>query len=126
MDCENCGAKNQNHSRFCKSCGHKLSLEESEFGSVDLYFKNKVTTCQHCGKNADLKKIKFYKNIGMLVQRQYQTIEGKFCRKCINEYFWDFTLTTLILGWWGTISFLVTPFYLLNNVGRYLYSFIYK
>jgi hypothetical protein len=30
------------------------------------------------------------------------------------------TATTLFFGWWGTISFLVTPFFLLNNVSRYL------
>ncbi|OWK45188.1 hypothetical protein [Fimbriiglobus ruber] len=31
------------------------------------------------------------------------------------------TATTLFLGWWGTISFIVTPFLLLNNIGRYLF-----
>ena len=30
------------------------------------------------------------------------------------------TTTTLFLGWWGTISMVVTPFFLLNNMGRYL------
>jgi hypothetical protein len=27
----------------------------------------------------------------------------------------------MFLGWWGTISFIVTPFFLLNNVARYLF-----
>ena len=26
----------------------------------------------------------------------------------------------LLLGWWGYISFVVTPFFLLNNLGRYV------
>ncbi len=126
MGCENCGAKNQTHAQFCKTCGKKLSAGKDDAGSVDLYFKNKENTCQHCGKTADLKKVIFYKNIGMVFQRSYQRIEGRFCRNCIDDYFWNFTLTTLFLGWWGTISFFVTPIYLLNNTGRYLYSFIDK
>ena len=56
----------------------------------------------------------------MLVMRRQWTLEGRFCKKCINKYFWNYTLTTLLLGWWGTISFLVTPFYLVNNIARYL------
>jgi hypothetical protein len=31
------------------------------------------------------------------------------------------TGTTMVLGWWGTISLILTPFFLLNNVGRYLF-----
>ena len=31
------------------------------------------------------------------------------------------TGTTAVLGWWGTISLIVTPFFLLNNIGRYLF-----
>jgi hypothetical protein len=31
------------------------------------------------------------------------------------------TGTTSLLGWWGIISFIVTPFFLLNNIGRYLF-----
>jgi hypothetical protein len=29
-------------------------------------------------------------------------------------------LTTLVLGWWGVISFIITPFLILNNLIRYL------
>ena len=29
-------------------------------------------------------------------------------------------MTTLFLGWWGVISLIVTPFFLLNNIFRYL------
>jgi hypothetical protein len=127
MNCEKCDAKNQSHSHFCKSCGCPLPASTVQnSGSVDLYFRNKQNTCQHCGNVEGLKPIKLLKNIGMLVQRQSETIEGRFCRKCIDELFWNFTLTTLVLGWWGTISFFITPFYLLNNVIRYFYSYIDK
>jgi hypothetical protein len=59
-------------------------------------------------------------NIGMVVTRQWNKIEGNLCRRCIGAYFRSFTLTTLFLGWWGVISFCVTPLILLNNIARYL------
>jgi hypothetical protein len=31
------------------------------------------------------------------------------------------TTTTLFLGWWGTISLIVTPCFILNNVFRYVF-----
>ena len=42
-----------------KHVAKKLSAGKDDAGSVDLYFKNKENTCQHCGKTADLKKVIF-------------------------------------------------------------------
>lgn len=97
MKCNNCGASNEEISSFCKSCGKSLNPNKADFGSVDMYFKNKNNTCQSCGQIADLKKIKFYKNIGLLIMRRYGSIEGNFCRKCIDDKFWNYTLITPIL-----------------------------
>ena len=54
--------------------------------------------------------------------RFHKSIKGNLCKDCINEHFWPFTGITLVLGWWGLISFIVTPFMLLNNIGRYVAS----
>ena len=59
----------------------------------------------------------------MLVLRSHKSIKGYLCKECISSNFWSFTLTTVILGWWGVISFIVTPFMLINNIFRYLSSF---
>ena len=77
-------------------------------------------TCQVCGIDAPTRWVAFYQNIGMLVTRQWSHVEGNLCRRCIGKYFRSYTLTSLFLGWWGVISFCVTPFILLNNVIRYL------
>jgi hypothetical protein len=61
----------------------------------------------------------FHQNIGLLVVRLPWSIEGRLCKSCIHKRFWSMTATTLFLGWWGVISFLVTPFFLVNNIGRY-------
>jgi hypothetical protein len=76
--------------------------------------------CQCCGVEASTKYVEFYQNIGALFVRFHKAIKGNLCKSCINKYFWEFTLITLTLGWWGTISFFLTPFFILNNLIRYL------
>lgn len=75
--------------------------------------------CQSCGIEAPTRRVAFYQNIGVFVIRFHKSVEGRLCKSCIHRYFWKFSATNLFLGWWGTISFLVTPFFLLNNIGRY-------
>jgi hypothetical protein len=76
--------------------------------------------CQDCGVEAETKYVALYQNIGALVIRFPKSIEGNLCKSCIHRHFWSMSTTTFFLGWWGTISFIVTPFFLLNNFGRYL------
>jgi len=83
--------------------------------------------CQNCGVEAPTKYVVFYENKGALIMRFTREIEGYLCKSCIHKYFWEFTLITLVLGWWGVISFLVTLFYYIpNNVIRYLFSLSLK
>lgn len=76
--------------------------------------------CQCCGVEAPTKYVEFHQNIGALLVRFHRAIKGNLCKSCINKYFWKFTLINLTLGWWGTISFFLTPFFILNNLIRYL------
>jgi hypothetical protein len=78
--------------------------------------------CQSCGVEAPTKFVAFYHNIGALFVRFSKSIEGELCKSCIHRYFWSFTGMNLVLGWWGTISLLATPFFILNNVFRYMTS----
>jgi hypothetical protein len=83
--------------------------------------------CQSCGVEAPTKHVVFYQNIGALVMRFHKEIEGNLCKSCIHKYFWEFTLITLFLGWWGVISFVMTLFfYIPNNIIRYLLSLSLK
>jgi hypothetical protein len=75
--------------------------------------------CQSCGIEAPTKYVAFYQNIGVVLMRFHKSIEGKLCKNCIHRYFWQFTTTNVFLGWWGTISFIITPFLILNNLVRY-------
>jgi hypothetical protein len=77
--------------------------------------------CQVCGVEAPTKHVAFYQNVGALVVRFSKSIDGRLCKSCIHKNFWSMTGTTLVVGWWGTISFILTPFMLLNNIGRYIF-----
>jgi hypothetical protein len=44
------------------------------------------------------------------------------CGDCREEFFWKYTIITLLFGWWGVISFFVTPLILLANCYYYLKS----
>lgn len=76
--------------------------------------------CQVCGVEAPTKYVAFYQNIGALVMRFSKSVQGNLCKSCIHKHFWEFTGINLLLGWWGMISFVVTPFFVLNNTFRYL------
>lgn len=77
--------------------------------------------CQCCGVEAPTKYVSFHQNIGMLVMRQSKSVSGKLCKSCIHQNFWKLSGTTFFLGWWGAHSLIITPFFLLNNIGRYLF-----
>ena len=78
--------------------------------------------CETCGVEAPTKYVEFYQNIGAIVIRFHKSVKGDLCKTCISKYFWEFTMINFALGWWGMISFFITPFLILNNVIRYLAS----
>lgn len=75
--------------------------------------------CETCGVEGPTHHVKFEQNIGMFYARRSLTLDRDLCRPCIRRYFRSFTLTTLFLGWWGIISLLMTPFFLINNLREY-------
>src|SRR6188508_1551016 len=83
--------------------------------------RGSLMICQDCGVEAATKYVSFHQNIGALVVHFTKSINGKFCKSCINRHFWGMTGKTFLLGWWGVISFIITPFLLLNNIVRYVF-----
>ena len=76
--------------------------------------------CQNCGIEAPTRHVAFYRNIGLLIMRMQASCQGDLCKRCIHRRFWSFTLVNLTLGWWGVISLIVTPVFVLNNLVRYI------
>jgi hypothetical protein len=80
--------------------------------------------CQSCGKTAPTTYVAFYWNKGALFIRWYKYIKGEMCKSCIHQHFWEYTLINVTLGWWGVISLCVTPFFIINNVVRYIAAMV--
>ena len=58
----------------------------------------------------------FHQNIGTLVMRFGKSIEGNMCSSCLSNNFWSYTLITVAVGWFGLISIVVAPIYVILNV----------
>jgi len=116
LHCPNCKKSILKNAKYCNNCGENI---ETRLGSVEKYFLNTDKTCKNCGEIRPLKYVKFLKNIGLLIIRQEYSISGNFCKECINKYFINYFFITLFLGWWGVISFIMTPLYLINNLYYY-------
>lgn len=71
--------------------------------------------CDLCGAQAPVVDVELNHNVGMLVMRQTYTTQGKLCRSCLNRAMFSHTWKNLLLGWWGTISFILTWVYLFRN-----------
>jgi hypothetical protein len=73
-------------------------------------------SCQVCQRAVPTVSVTLMQNIGMLVARQSKTLRGPLCRPCGIQAFKSMTLTTMFLGWWGVISFFLTPIFLIANL----------
>ena len=78
--------------------------------------------CVVCGAPAHAAAA-FSQNIGMLVMRRTTRVAGLMCSSCVHTSFWTMTLVTALVGWFGLISAIVTPFIVLGNIGSYLAFF---
>ncbi len=74
--------------------------------------------CQGCGTRAQTRHLTFRQNVGLLVLRYSGTHEGDFCKRCAHDTFWRTTGITAVAGWWGIISFFVTPIFILGNIAE--------
>jgi hypothetical protein len=78
-----------------------------------------IGRCQQCGNMRQTAHVSFHRNVGMLVIRRTYKIDGNLCKSCVRKSFGDFMVKNLLLGWWGTISLIITPIYAIQNVVSY-------
>ena len=91
------------------------------YPAVDAYVNPPVQApepqCRFCGCVPAV-YTKFRGHRGMIVLMQYLSLEGPFCRNCGLATFRRMTSHTLIQGWYGYVSFVVTPVTVLINLVR--------
>ena len=76
--------------------------------------------CQKCGVEAPVKYVAFHRHVGMLVLMHHTTTKAHLCRNCTTSTYLSHTGITAVAGWWGILSFFITPFVLLYNTFQYL------
>ncbi len=58
----------------------------------------------------------FRRHQGLILLMRFRSTSGQFCRNCGVEVFRSMTAATLVQGWWGFLSFFVTPVVVLANL----------
>lgn len=117
IDTGNSSASNNSSQDF-----QKTAYKPREEPINNVYPNDRRNICESCGLPIETKYIEIYQNIGLLIMRRFGSVKGWLCKSCIEYHFWTMTGKTMLFGWWGVISFLITPFLLINNFLRYLSS----
>ncbi len=78
-----------------------------------------MSQCAICLEEAPTVYVVLSQNIGALFARFHRRVEGELCKNCITRIFGRFTGITLLLGWWGFISAVITPIILVRNTGYF-------
>ncbi len=73
-------------------------------------------SCEFCARPGATVHATFSRNIGMLIMRQTETVSGRHCARCLVQNFGRMQGLNMLLGWWGTISFVMTLFFSGSNV----------
>lgn len=115
--CLDCGQRDATATDECRSCG-AVTLAELD-GEVIVGLPKHATECFRCGTvELPLSFRRYRRVIGLLVVDLVRDRAGYFCRDCRRALFWQFQLSTLILGWWGVLAMLFrNPGAILTNFG---------
>jgi len=100
-----------------------LGARASAPPQVEIIFGAGEGYCEACRRVAPLRHARFMQNIGVFVLRFPRTVDGNLCKHCIDKYFFRFTGTTMLLGWWGVISFFYSVFSVPSNIANWTRSF---
>lgn len=76
-----------------------------------------VVACRMCG-SVPAAQATFRGHQGFLIVMRFLSQQGPFCRDCGLATFRSMTARTLIQGWYGWLSLLITPVTVLINLAR--------
>lgn len=76
--------------------------------------------CTQCGIHAEVDDVTIVRIVGLIVVFQWRRVGGRWCRRCVDRELFADTLLSAVMGWWGVISFFLTPFFLAVNAWTFL------
>ena len=77
-------------------------------------------SCQRCYRSGPACFVELHHNVGMLMMRQTHSTRAALCSDCLHQAYRHHLLRNVTLGWWGTISFFATLYYLFANTVTYV------
>lgn len=80
--------------------------------------------CEKCGCATTAKVVLFRQNISYLYERRETVFCGRACLRCMTTMFWKFTLTTMLLTWFGVMGMILGPLYIVINCTEYLSALV--
>jgi hypothetical protein len=89
----------------------------SPYPSANAYPAPGVLACRFCG-SVPAAEVTFRGHQGMIVLMRFLHMKGPYCRDCGLSTFRRMTERTLIQGWWGYGSSIITPITVLINLIR--------
>src|SRR4051794_4928972 len=95
---------------LCESCTWV------DFGVSALRKVPPMAICQSCQRECATRRVTLMQNIGFVIARSSKTFTGELCRDCGLRMAKEYTLITAFFGWWGVISFVLTPIFLIGNI----------
>jgi uncharacterized protein YjhX (UPF0386 family) len=91
--------------------------ETNSQSNAQLHPESPEAVCQGCG-SVPAVRTTFRGHRGMIVLMQFLSRKGYFCRNCGLATFRQMTAATLVQGWWGYASFVITPIIVILNLVR--------
>ena len=76
--------------------------------------------CQSCGLEAEVDDVTILRLIGVIIAFQWSRRGGVMCKRCVDREIVPATLITMFMGWWGIISFFLTPIFLAVNAWNFI------
>jgi hypothetical protein len=76
-------------------------------------------TCESCGRHP-ARRLTVRRHVGLIYLQRFVTVDAVACRACGRRLVRDFTLRTLVQGWWGAFSFFFNVFVLVANAVAWL------
>lgn len=86
---------------------------------ADVATRTYAHRCKICGQGTDATDVYFKQNISYFFERREKTFCGCACFSCMTKMFLKFSLTTLLLTWFGIIGSCLGPCYIVGNVYEY-------
>lgn len=76
--------------------------------------------CDYCYVEAPTRRITFHQVIGAVFIFIHRRLQGNLCKSCINNHFWEFTLTSMFLGLFSPPSLIWMIYCVPANIIRYI------